>query len=75
MFSFHLTRNEWNCAETTRDMYFIYRLMVCKEYIKLYVISDPVGLYKKNVVSMVPTEGADITFKPDTAGAYEELLS
>jgi len=75
LFSFHLTRNEWNSAETNRTQYFVYRLMVSKEKIKLYIISDPVGLYKNDVVRMVPTEGADITFRPETAGIYEEILS
>jgi len=73
--SFRLTRNEWNSAETSRGQYFIYRLMVSKEQIKLYIISDPVGLYKRDIISMAPTEGAAITFNPDTAGSYEELLS
>jgi hypothetical protein len=49
--------------------------MVSKEQIKLYIISDPVGLYKADVVRMVPIAGADITFRPETAGKYEELLS
>jgi len=75
LYKVRLTRNEWNAAETHRGQYFIYRLMLSKEDIKLFVISDPVGLYKKDVISMVPAEGADITFRPETAGNYEELLS
>jgi len=75
LYKVHLTRNEWNAAETHRGQYFIYRLMLSKKDIKLFIISDPVGLYKKDVISMVPTEGADITFRPETAGNYEELLS
>jgi len=75
LYRFHLTRNEWNAAETNRGQYFVYRLMVSKEEIKLFVISDPVGLYKKDVVNMIPTDGADIAFRPDTAGNYEELMS
>jgi len=75
LYSFHLTRPEWKSAETHRGNYHIYRYMVSKEQIKLYVISDPVGLYKKDMVTMSPVEGADIKFKPETAGKYEELLS
>jgi hypothetical protein len=75
LFSFHLSRNEWNSAETNREQYFVYRFMVSKEQIKLYILSDPVGLYKANIVGMVPIAGADITFRPETAGKYEELLS
>lgn len=71
----HLTRNEWNQANTVRDRYFVYRLMISKEERKLYLIQDPVGLYKHDVISMTPGDGADITFDPKTAGRYEELLT
>ena len=71
----HLTRNEWNVADSTKDRYFIYRLMLSKGERKLYLIQDPVGLYKKDIISMVPNNGADIIFNTDTAGIYEELLS
>lgn len=71
----HLTRNEWNAADSTKDRYFIYRLMLSKGEQKLYLIQDPVGLYKKDVIRMVPNNGADITFNSDTAGVFEELLS
>ena len=75
LYRVHLTRNEWNAAETNRDRYFIYRLMLSKTEQKLFIIQDPVGLYKNDKVSMVPTEGADVSFKPDKVGAYEELLA
>ena len=71
----HLTRNEWNSADSTRDRYYIYRLMLSKAERKLYLIQDPVGLYKRDIISMTPNEGADIMFKTDTAGIFEELLS
>ena len=74
LYKIHLTRNEWNAAETNRKNYFVYRVMVSKEDIKLFVIQDPVGLYKRDVVSMIPTEGADVSFRPETAGEYEELM-
>lgn len=71
----HLTPNEWSTANTTRDRYFIYRLMISKADKKLYVIQDPVGLYKNDIIEMIPKNGAEITFNVDTAGQYEELLS
>ena len=70
----HLTTNEWSTADTMRDRYFVYRLALNKEERKLFIIQDPVTLYKNDVISMVPREGADITFNPDTAGEFEELL-
>lgn len=73
----HLTRNEWNAAETDRSIYFVYRLMISKTAPKLFVLQDPVGKYKSDLLNMVPTEGADITFASNntSVGFSEELLS
>ena len=71
----HLTPNEWNTAGTIKDRYFIYRLMISKAEKKLYILQDPVGLYKKDILSMIPKDGAEITFDTKTAGHFEELLT
>lgn len=71
----HLTPNEWNTASTMKDRYFIYRLMISKNDKKLYVIQDPVGLYKNDMINMIPKDGADISFNLDIAGRFEELLA
>ncbi len=71
----HLTKNEWNTANSTRDRYYIYRLMISKTETKLYLLQDPVGLYKNDKIEMVPSDGADITFDPKFVGAFEELLT
>lgn len=71
----HMTTNEWNTATSLNDRYYIYRLMISKQDRKLFVIQNPVGLYKQNVIKMVPKDGADIIFEPATAGTFEELLS
>ena len=71
----HLTPNEWNTANSMKDRYFVYRLMISKLGKKLFIIQDPVGLYKKDVISMIPKDGAEVTFEPTTAGWYEELLA
>ncbi len=72
----HLTSNEWNTASTTRDRYFIYRLMISKKEKKLFLIQDPVGLYKNDLIEMIPKDGADITFNVNDSnvGVFEELL-
>lgn len=49
--------------------------MLSKSERRLFLIQDPVGLYKRDVISMVPNEGAEITFDPETSGVFEELLS
>ena len=42
---------------------------------KLFLLQDPVGLYKKDEIDMVPSNGADITFDPTKVGQFEELLT
>lgn len=71
----HLTKNEWNTANSTRDRYYVYRLMISKAERKLFLLQDPVGLYKNDMIEMVPADGADITFDPRTVGTFEELLT
>lgn len=72
---FHLTANEWNAASTLKDRYFVYRLYLNKENRKLFVMQDPVRLYKDDKIQMTTRDGADIMFDPNTCGSYEELLS
>ena len=69
----HLTPNEWSAAESHRDRYFIYRLQLSDESCSLWVIQDPVGLYKKDRIKMVPRNGADIFFD-ETCYTQVELL-
>jgi len=73
--SFHLTTNEWRSADSYKDRYYVYRLMLSKGEMKLFVLQDPVGKYKSDVLYMVPkNDGVDINFDDETAGEYEELL-
>lgn len=58
----HLTPNEWSAAESHRDRYFIYRLQLSDDSCSLWIIQDPVGLYKQDRIKMVPRNGADIFF-------------
>ena len=60
----HLTPNEWNAAETYGENYFIYRVGISKENdaISLFVVNNPVGLYKQNRANMSPIGGVDMVF-------------
>lgn len=71
----HLTKNEWNTASSTHDRYYVYRLLLSKSERKLFLLQDPVGLYKKDLIDMIPSDGADITFDPNSVGRFEELLT
>lgn len=70
----HLTPNEWQAAKSYGERYFVYRLMVSKKEIKLYILQNPVLLFKNDMIDITPREGMEITFK-EGAGHYEELLS
>lgn len=70
----HLTPNEWQAAKSYKDRYFVYRLMVSKNELKLYVLQNPVDLFKKDLLDISPRDGMEITFK-ESAGHYEELLA
>lgn len=71
----HLTKNEWNTANSMHDRYYVYRLMLSKSERKLFLLQDPVGLYKRDLIDMIPADGADITFDPKKVGKFEELLT
>ena len=71
----HLTKNEWNTADSVRNCYYVYRLLLSRKEKKLFLLRDPVGLYKKEQIEMVPNDGADVTFNPKVVGKFEELLT
>lgn len=71
---FHLTPNEWAVAESYQDRYYVYRLMISKESIKLYILQNPVRLYKEDGIKALPRNGMDVTFDSESSGFAEELL-
>ena len=72
---FHMTPNEWRSAESNQDMYYVYRLMISREERKLYVMRNPVKLYKEDKIRIIPSNGMDVMFDDNVAGSYEELLT
>lgn len=70
----HLTPNEWQAAKSYSDRYWIYRLMVSKRNIKLFIMCNPVNLFKQDLIDISARDGMEITFK-EQAGQYEELLA
>lgn len=73
-FSFHMTPNEWDTAQTLKDRYFVYRLMINKMEKTIYILQDPVMLYKNDQISMSPRNGVEISFKEDVSEKTELLL-
>jgi hypothetical protein len=71
----HLTANEWNSAQTLRRSYYIYRVQITKKALSLFVVNDPVGLYKTDKIVMTPKDdGAELQFSPQKVGHYEEIV-
>ena len=61
-YSFHLTPNEWDTASSLDDRYFVYRLMISKNEITIFILQNPVQMYKDNRISLSLRDGAEITF-------------
>lgn len=75
-YRFHLTPNEISTAETVRENYYIYRLIVNKDGGKLFVIQNPIQLFEDGLLTMSSNNGADVSFdiKNAKVGKFEELL-
>ncbi len=71
---FHLTPTEWGAADSFQDRYYVYRLMISAKNVSLFIIKNPVKLYKNDIINMTPRDGADITYS-DNAGKFEEVLT
>ena len=73
-FGFHLTRNEWDSAQTLNDRYFVYRLMINRSQKVIYILQNPVQLYKQDKLEMRISDGAEISFKEEVADKTELMI-
>ena len=64
-FNVHLTPNEWSAAATIQEHYFIYRLVISSGEMFLYLLKNPVALYKADKINMNPSNGAELSFGED----------
>lgn len=62
LYGFHMSTHEWDVASTFKKHYYVYRLMLSKNDKVLYILRDPVSLYKKDKISASPRDGMEITF-------------
>lgn len=69
----HLTPPEWGSAETNKDSYFVFRVMISTKSVRCFVIQNPVAKYKSDVLNMTVRNGADLSYT-ESAGFWEELL-
>ena len=71
--SFHLTPSEWSAAQSLKDTYYIYRIMISKNDISLFEIKDPVNKYKKDLINLMISNGVDVNYS-EKSGEYQKLL-
>lgn len=57
-----LTKNEWNTAESLGDRYYIYRVFIKDNTVRIKLLCNPVKLYKTDQIRMIPSKGAEIFF-------------
>ena len=62
LYSFHMSPNEWAVAETNREHYYVYRLMLSASDKTLYILRNPVALYKSDQIEALPRNGMEISF-------------
>lgn len=65
MFGFHMSPNEWRVAGTIKEHYCIYRLMLSEQDKILYILRNPVSLYKKDQIEAEPRNGMEISFSTE----------
>ncbi len=74
IYGFHMTTNEWSVAETIQEHYCIYRLMLSETDKTLFVLRNPVTLYKTDKIMASPQDGMQVSFS-DENFPQTELLS
>lgn len=72
-YSFHLTPSEWSAASSNRNIYYVYRIFISSDNIKLFVIHDPVGQFKNDRLPMIPRDGAQFSFSEEN-GVWENIM-
>lgn len=65
LYGFHMSTNEWRVAGTIKDHYCVYRLMLSEKEKTLFILRDPVKLYKTDQIDAEPRDGMEISFNSD----------
>lgn len=74
MYGFHMSPNEWRVAGTIKEHYCVYRLMLSEQSKVLFILRNPVQLYKMDMIEAEPRDGMEITF-PVNRFEQTELLT
>lgn len=73
LYGFHMSPNEWRVAGTIKEHYYVYRLMLSEQDKILYVLRNPVSLYKTDKIGAEPRNGMEISFSTETFKPTELL--
>ncbi len=65
MYGFHMSPNEWRVAGTIKEHYCVYRLMLSEQGKTLFILRDPVKLYKTDMIEAEPRDGMEVTFSTE----------
>ena len=65
MYGFHMSPNEWRVAGTIKEHYCVYRLMLSEKEKVLFILRNPVALYKSDMIDAEPRDGMEITFSAE----------
>lgn len=65
LYGFHMSRNEWSVANTIKEHYCIYRLMLSEKDKTLIILRNPVSLYKSDKIEAEPRDGMEISFSKE----------
>lgn len=68
-----LTPPEWSAAESMGEHYFVYRIFISDDGMRMFVIRNLFGKYVARLIHMTPRDGAEISFSED-AGEWVEML-
>lgn len=74
MYGFHMSVNEWRVANTIKDHYCVYRLMLSENDKTLFVLRNPVALYKSDQIEAEPRDGMEISFAEKQFNPTELLV-
>ncbi len=62
MYGFHMSANEWRVADTIKEHYCVYRLMLSEKDKILFILRNPVSLYKTDQIEAELRDGMEISF-------------
>lgn len=74
MYGFHMSPNEWRVASTIKEHYCVYRLMSSEQDKTLFILRNPVALYKTDMIDAEPRDGMEISFTEEQFKPTELLL-